>query len=175
MSTPDQSDQQTRKRSCEGEGFGEGGALRVLPRSFQDDHRLNVRGTAGASSSSSSLSCYAPLRRRDDISSAFTPICADEDVSSPPEAPCRTALPTEDTVRKTEASAPPWRASCTTNSRDAGGGAGSLNSTEASLRQLQRLRWSIDDFHFLGRLGVGRISTVGRFSCTHGSRPTLSR
>lgn len=122
-------------------------------RSTRDD-RLNVRVAKGSAPSSRP---HHACGWRDDSAKDITQVLAGKVVSSPPKSPCSTALPAdEDFLVRTSASASPSPRDLTRL-----GVLDPCDTAEASVKELRRLRWSLDEFTFIERLGAGRVSSVG--------------
>lgn len=105
---------------------------------------------------------------REDSAMELTLFKAHKVESSPPESPCSTALPTEDLTRANASPSGMREASSPNDARDDRKEergvhcfSSSFEAAKETVKQLQRLRWSPDDFSFLGCLGTGRASTVG--------------
>lgn len=128
-------------------------------------HRLNDPGAADADAKMASRSRRAHVLRDDSAKYISSDFCAVE--SSSPES-CRTALPTETAGRTDSANSALLLLPRLVSPRNVRTErvSGSFETISGTVKQLQRLRWSLDDFKILGRLGGGRVSTVRRrFSC----------
>lgn len=143
-------------KKCE---VDEGSDCEVVPPPLRD-HRQNIRIRRAMCTAPSLPSRHGPVWRRDDSASAMTPLFAVEVKSSQPKSSCDTAMPAEDFVRTNAPFAP--RDFCDRpGTRGIDRVSETFEVTVANVKLLQRMRWSLNDFSFLGPLGAGRISTVG--------------